>query len=103
MEGKTIPVFVSEGGWSSATVISFTGNEQKQKDYIIRQTQLLDQAHAIALFQLVFTDIDLSALPPGVPSNINLFAYLGLVNKNLESKPALDAWDNIFKRPVVGN
>jgi hypothetical protein len=100
VEGKSIPVFVSEGGWSSQTVTSFTGTEQKQEDYITRQGQLLDQAQAIALFQLVFTDIDLTALPPGVPSNINLFAYLGLVDTNLQVKPALAAWDKIFQRSL---
>jgi hypothetical protein len=30
-----------------------------------------------------------------------LFAYLGLVDKNLLPKLALTAWDQIFKRPLV--
>ena len=103
VEGKSIPVFVTEGGWSSATVANFTGTTQKQSDYIKRQAELLDQANAIAVFQLTFTDIDVTALPPGVPSNIVLFSSLGLVDKDLTPKPALDAWDTIFKRTYYGN
>ncbi len=101
VEGKTLPVFVSEGGWSSETVTTFNDSPQKQQDYITRQAQLLDQVSATAVFQLTFTDIDLSALPAGTPSNINLFAYLGLVDKNLQPKLALTAWDQIFKRSLV--
>jgi hypothetical protein len=101
VEGKPLPVFVSEGGWSSETVTSFTDTPQKQKDYITRQGQLLDEVGATAYFQLTFTDVDLSALPAGTPSNINLFAYTGLVDKDLQPKPALDAWDALFKRALV--
>jgi len=101
--GKSLPVFVSEGGWSSATVDKYTGTLEKQRDYITRQAQLLDQVNAIALFQLVFTDIDVAALPAGVPSNIGLFSSLGLVDIDLKPKPALDAWDAIFKRTYTGS
>jgi len=101
--GKSLPVFVSEGGWSSATVDKYTGTLEKQRDYITRQSQLLDQVNAIALFQLVFTDIDVAALPAGVPSNIGLFSSLGLVDIDLKPKPALDAWDAIFKRTYTGS
>ena len=103
VEGKTIPVFISEGGWSSATVGAFTGTPEKQRDYITRQAKLLDNVDAIGLFQLTFTDIDISALPPNVPDNIVLFSSLGLVDKNLNSKPALEAWDAIFKRTYSNN
>ena len=96
VEGKSIPVFVSEGGWSSETVGTYTDSPQSQKDYMIRHAQLLDQVKATAIFQLIFTDVDLSALPPGTPSNINLFAYLGFVDKNFNPKPVLAAWDSIF-------
>lgn len=101
IEGKTIPVFVSEGGWSSQTVAAFDETPLKQADYITRHSQLLDQVKATAVFQLVFTDLDLTALPSGTPSNINLFAYLGLVDKDMQPKPALTVWDNIFKRQLV--
>jgi len=103
VDGRDIPVFVSEGGWSSATVATFTGTLEKQRDYITRQAQLLDQVNAIAVFQLTFTDIDISALPPGVPSNIALFASLGLADIDLNPKPSLAAWDKIFERKYIGN
>jgi hypothetical protein len=57
---------------------------------------MLQKVNAIAVFQLVFTDIDLSVLPPDVPDNIQYFAHLGLVDKNLQPKPALTDWDNQF-------
>jgi hypothetical protein len=101
VEGKSIPVFVSEGGWSSETVGTYTDSPQSQKDYMIRHAQLLDQVKATAIFQLIFTDVDLSALPPGTPSNINLFAYLGFVDINFKPKPVLAAWDSIFSRKLV--
>jgi hypothetical protein len=106
--GKGVPVFVSEGGWTSAnlnalgTVVNST--PQKQQAYITRQSQLLDNADAIGLFSLTFTDLDLSAIPPGTPADINYFANLGLVDTNLQPKPALSAWDGIFKRTLkAGN
>lgn len=101
--GKSLPVFVSEGGWSSATVGKYTGTPEKQRDYIIRHGQLLDQVNAIALFQLVFTDIDMNALPASIPSDLVLFSSLGLVDKDLNPKPALEAWDTLFKRSFAGS
>lgn len=94
--GKNIPVYVYEGGWSSVTVGNFTGSEQKQADYFVRQRQLLDHAKAIGLFQLTFTDSDVSSFP-GAPESLHLFAHLGLVDVNLQAKPALEKWDDIFK------
>jgi hypothetical protein len=106
--GKSLPVFVSEGGWTSQT---FTGPNQKiitgsatlQQDYITRQSQLLDQAKAIAVFQLTFTDIDLDHLPNNVDPTIKYFAFLGLVDINLQPKPSLTTWDNVFKRKLGAN
>jgi hypothetical protein len=100
---KSLPVFISEGGWTSATVGTTTGTTQKQSDYMIRHAQLLDQVNAIALFQLTFTDLDLSAWPANTPPNLSLFAALGLVDINFNSKPALASWDTIFKRKYSGN
>ncbi len=100
--GKSLPVFVSEGGWTSQTFTGpnsvITGNPTLQQNYITRQTQLLDQAQATAIFQLTFTDISLSTLPIYVNPTIKYFAYLGLVDRQLQPKPSLTTWDNIFKR-----
>jgi hypothetical protein len=96
VEGKDLPVYVYEGGWSSVTVGEFTGSEQKQANYFVRQRELLDRAKAIGLFQLTFTDGDVSSFP-GAPESLHLFSHLGLVDINLQAKPALEKWDEIFK------
>jgi hypothetical protein len=102
--GRSLPVFASEGGWTSAninvagTIINST--PQEQQDYINRQELILDSAKAIGWFSLTFTDIDQSAIPAGTPADLNYFAYLGLVDINFQPKPALSAWDGVFHRPL---
>ncbi len=104
LEGKGLPSFVSEGGWTSETIDAPGGtrvsSEQLQKEYIEHHGKLLDQARCIALFQLTFTDIDVNSLPPDVPENLPYFAFLGLVDAAFNPKPALEAWDVFFHRPL---
>lgn len=99
--GRTIPELVVEGGWTSVSLGTITSSPAMQARYLARQAALLDSARAIALFQLTFTDLDLSAvtLPPG--SILPLFAHLGVVDSALGPKPALAAWDSLFARPLV--
>lgn len=101
IEGKTIPVFVSEGGWTSSSISTkdyiITSSPQQQRDYITHHSKLLDEVKAIGIFQLLFTDLDVASLPAGVPDNIHYFASLGLVDITFQPKVALDAWDNLFK------
>lgn len=97
--GKNIPVFVSEGGWTSLAVNTGSAaarSPEIQKEYIAHHAALLDDVKATAVFQLLFTDLDLDAFPADMPVNLPYFAYLGLVDKNLNPKPALAAWDDIF-------
>lgn len=97
--GKNIPVFVSEGGWTSIAIDNGSAaarSPEIQKEYIAHHAALLDDVKATAVFQLLFTDLDLDAFPADMPVNLPYFAYLGLVDKNLNPKPALAAWDNIF-------
>lgn len=101
VDSRTIPVMVTEGGWSSATVDTFVSSEDEQRRYIVRQSQLLDEARAIAVFQLTFTDLDLSSFPQPPGSILYLFATLGLVDVDLNPKPALAAWDAVFKRALL--
>jgi hypothetical protein len=98
VENDPLPMMVIEGGWSSVTVTLPTSPDH-QRRYIVRHSQLLDEADAVAWFQITYTDIDLAAWPqpPGAP--LSLFAYLGLVDKDFNAKPALSAWDAIFHRP----
>ena len=88
--GHSMPLFVSEGGWSSAY-----GGVGVQAAYIDRQGQLLAQAHAIGLFQLTFTDLDLSGWGAVDSAGLVAFAFLGVVDTNFNPKPALAAWDSL--------
>ena len=98
---RSLPVMVVEGGWPSASVRGvFSSSPEMQARYIARQEQLLDAAGAIGDFQLSFTDLDLRSFPKPVPAILPLFASLGLVDSNLQSKPALAAWDRTFGRPL---
>lgn len=94
-----LPVLVVEGGCTSASVGSVTSTPQKQARWIRRHVALLDQARAVAVFQLTFTDLDLSAIPLPPGSILPLFASIGLVNDNLIPKLALAPWDSVFARP----
>ena len=98
-DGAPLPMLVIEGGWSSVTVSPVATTPEMQRRYIERHASILDRAGAIAWFQITFTDLDVEAfgLPPG--TDLTPFAYLGLVDENLDPKPALAAWDAIFARP----
>jgi hypothetical protein len=97
LEGHVLPAMVTEGGWSSASIDTLVSSEDEQKRYVSRQSKLLDDVDATAVFQLTFTDLDLSAFP-GAPANLVLFANLGLVDTTLAPKAALATWDALFAR-----
>lgn len=103
IDGRTLPVFVTEGGWTSESLGSILSTPEIQRRYIDRQITLLESVHASGVFQLTFTDLDLNSigLPPG--SSLVYFAYLGLVDIDLNPKPALAAWDAAFRRPRSGD
>lgn len=107
VDGKSLPVFISEGGWASETFTGPNGTIASspvlQQDYITRQSQLLDHAQAIAVFQLTFTDINISLVPGYVDPSIKYFTSLGMVGIHLQAKPSLTTWDNLYKRKFVGN
>ena len=96
LNGRTLPVMVVEGGWTSASVGGVTSEPATQVRYLRRQAALLDAADAHAVFQLTFSDLDAAAfnLPPG--SILPLFAHLGLVSTELQARPALAVWDSLF-------
>lgn len=101
VQGTSLPVFVTEGGWPSAPAGTVAGSPATQARYLARQARLLDRAHALGVVQLTFTDLDVSSYPPEVdPGGIlPLFASLGLVDVALEPKPALAVWDSLFALP----
>jgi hypothetical protein len=94
--GDPLPELVLEGGWPSIPTGSVASTPELQSRYIRRQAQILDSAKAVALFQITFTDLDLSAAPPPPGSVLPLFAHLGLVDSALGAKPALAVWDSLL-------
>jgi hypothetical protein len=109
LNGKTIPAFISEGGWASASVTtpdrSFISSPELQRQYIVHHSHLLDEVKATAVFQLLFSDLDVATLPSSVPASIGYFASIGLVDKNFNAKPALAAWDDLYtnRQLISGN
>ena len=71
-----------------------------QARYIARQSEILDNAKAIGVFQLSFTDLDVGSFPQPQPAILPLFATLGLVDANLKPKTSLTAWDKILARAL---
>ena len=97
--GASLPLIVLEGGWPSVPAGPVTSTPAKQAKYIARQSRILDSAGAAGLFQITFTDLDLSAIPLPPGSILTLFAHLGLVDSALQAKPALATWDSVLARP----
>ncbi|HJQ11226.1 MAG TPA: hypothetical protein VJ840_09370 [Gemmatimonadaceae bacterium] len=99
--GRALPEMVVEGGWPSASVRGvFSSSPEIQARYIARQAELLDNANAIGVFQLSFTDLDVGSFPKPVPAILPLFATLGLVDTDLKPKPSLPTWDRVFARAL---
>ena len=100
--GQPRPVMVVEGGWTSANVGTVASSPAIQARYVTRHADLLDSVSAKGLIQLVFADIDTSALPPPIPVNLPLFTQIGLCTSNFTPKPALAAWDALHARVLRG-
>ena len=94
--GEPLPEVVLEGGWPSVAAGGVGSTPELQARYIRRQAEILDAAQAAAVFQITFTDLDLSASPPPPGSVLPLFAHLGLVDSALAPKPALVVWDSVL-------
>lgn len=96
MQGATpLPMLVVEGGWSSGSVGSVSSSPALQARYIRRQAQLADAASLVGVYQITFTDLDLSGIPQPPGSILPLFAQLGLVDTAYRPKPALAVWDSV--------
>jgi hypothetical protein len=106
VSGHALPVFVSEGGWSSMSLKSpvngqtIVSNPALEAAYIDRQGQLLTQAHGVGVFELTFTDLDLAGWPASDSAGLYPFAFLGVVDSNFKAKPALAAWDSLRLMPL---
>jgi hypothetical protein len=93
-----LPMMVVEGGWSSGSVPGVTSSPELQARYIRRQMQLADEAKLLGVFQITFTDLDLTSFPVPSGSILPLFAQLGLVDASYRTKPALAVWDSVLAR-----
>ena len=96
VSGNPLPELVLEGGWPSVAAGGVSSTPEMQARYIRRHAQILDVARATAVFQITFTDLDLSASPPPPGSVLPLFAHLGLVDSVLAPKAALAVWDSLL-------
>ena len=94
--GPTIPTLVTEGGWSSATTPSFQGTPERQARWIRRQGELCERLRPRYLFQLTFTDLSTRFF--GSETRLLPFLRLGLVDTALVAKPALAAWDSLYRK-----
>jgi hypothetical protein len=93
---RPLPELVLEGGWPSVAAGGISSTPDLQARYVRRHAQILDAARAVAVFQITFTDLDLSASPPPPGSVLPLFAHLGLVDSVLAPKAALAVWDSLL-------
>jgi hypothetical protein len=100
LNGRAMPVLVSEGGWSSTSFPGVASSPARQADYIRKQARMLDRVDAKGWVQLTFTDLDLPTFPSDVQQSLIPFASLGLVDADLQPKPALAVWDSLFTRPL---
>lgn len=103
LSGESLPpVLVTEGGWSSANIGAVRSSPALQAAWIARAAKLLDAAHAVAWFQLDFTDLDLAAfgVSPDDPQ-VAQFSRIGLVDTALTPKPSLAVWDSVFALPLT--
>ncbi len=93
-----LPMIVVEGGWTSGSVAGVTSSPELQARWIRRQMQLADEAKLLGVYQITFTDLDLSSFPVPNGSILPLFAQIGLVDASYRAKPALAVWDSVLAR-----
>jgi hypothetical protein len=101
LNGRSLPVMVVEGGWTSASVNTVRSSPELQARYLRRLGQLADGVKARAVIQLLFADIDLDSFPKPLPDILPLFTHIGVVNADFQPKPALAVWDALHRRPLI--
>lgn len=100
-QATSLPLIMVEGGWSSENSAVFQSTPQEEVDFFRRYEALLDGVHAQLWVMLVFADLDLPALnlPPDQATGLAPFAHMGIVDSDLNPKPAYDVWKSILARP----
>ena len=52
---------------------------------------------------LIYADFDVASfgLPPDREATLSLFSFMGIVDSELQPKPAFDVWEEILARPLT--
>ncbi len=97
-----LPLIFVEGGWNSADTQLTSGTPQEQVDFMTRYEELLDGVNAELWVMLTFTDLDIPSLglPPDRALTLSNFAFMGILDVDLNRKPAYAEWERIFARPL---
>jgi hypothetical protein len=100
-DATSLPLIMVEGGWGSENSSLFQSTPQEQADFFRRYETLLDGVNARLWVMLVFADLDIPALrlPPARAAGLAPFAHMGIVDSDLNPKPAYDVWKEVFARP----
>ena len=101
LNGRAMPVMITEGGWTSASIATIHSSKELQARYVTRMAQLADSVKARCWVQLLFADIDLSSFPKPQPEILPLFTGIGLVDADFKPKPALQVWDQLHGRKLA--
>lgn len=101
-ESTSLPLILVEGGWSSTGGPIAQGTPGEQVDFFVRFSELLDTVEAQAWVMLFYADVDVASygLPPDREATLANFATMGIVDLNLDPKPAFGVWEELFSRPL---
>jgi len=102
-DATDLPLLLVEGGWTSADVPWSAGTPEQQVAFVNRFEQLLDGVRARAWVMLTFTDLDIDSygLDPDRAAGLSNFAHMGILDVDLQRKPAYAAWKRVFDRPLA--
>lgn len=101
-QATTLPLLMVEGGWSSENVPWSPGTPDQQRRFFTVYEELLDGVNAAAWVMLTFTDIDFNnfGLPPDRALGLSNFGFMGILDVDLQRKPAYAEWERTFARPL---
>lgn len=101
-DATDLPLILVEGGWSSEDVGGVQGTLEEQAAFFRRFEELLDGVEAPLWVMLIFADFDVASfgLPPEREASLSNFAFMGIVDSELEPKPSFSVWEEILLRPL---
>jgi len=101
-DATDLPLILVEGGWSSEDVGGVQGTLEEQAAFFRRFEELLDGVEAPLWVMLIFADFDVASfgLPPNREASLSNFAFMGIVDSELQPKPSFSVWEEILSRPL---